>query len=1622
MIKKIFTFFIFTFSVYASVNPMVMSNMKQLEKREIFTLLPNNQIINKNCKDSKEFSSKFLIYPYETLMIKTKNQEKENIKINLESSLDGKLFYTNDFDFAKDGIYRYKNDFNKTMAINLFVKNSCDMDIFTTISDKKIDAIPSTKIELSGEKVNIISKKDASKSIYYSFEKDSHIEFDVQGDSTLQISMRAIVDPLENLSPYRQKILVIDDENNSKSLEALNTLSPNYIDDANKSAVTELSSHFIPLKKGKHNIKIQTFSPILLSVEIYQDNLINNANDANLKWQATKDFDSFNQAIWKNSNVNDGIKRANMILKSGEEIIDSKLFNGLKISSQKSTFMEELLPNKIPFNSTNFYAYYGITSLYPLEDKEVLIDSSREINKYDISYLNKINEGFFVQIPKENKDIEYKTEEMIIEKLYFKRREFLLDEALEYQLSLSHPKLQKYEEIHLYGYTDTKSNASSNYKLSLKRTQSVKDALIKLGISSEKIIIHPLGENKLAVNTSDETLESANRRVEIVVIEKKPLNKELKYIFKEPLQSDTQIQITTLTKSNKKDFSLKLNIDDKRVIKLKNSTEEKDLEAYSFSSELDSYERLDKNFYKKSKDILEILNDGKKRELEQNSSTTMMVLPKGTKYIKVTKEDSNDDISISIQIPSSSIYKDTNYALSNEYAGTYLNFVNSLNQSESFQKAQEKFDAWYEHTNILRLWMQSQISQANNNLTKKIPSLKDIEYAKELIKNSDDFTALQIAKHALILSPDFDIQKKAYDILCEISKDDISSLLVWKTIYFSKTKLASTLFEIAILLEKDNKFDLSLTAFLILPKENMDKQKVCDLAILQNNFLLAKDLCEDKNIFSSQINILNKKEELLKINDKKIFQKEDDSNIKATNFTKLYSKNRNLFINKYKSTWEQPLEIQVDGLVELEINTQFLDMPSEYRWLTIEDNNIKYQYPLTQIKESENIIAKSDNKTVSLESSIKIKLSKGLHKLKIYSVSDPILVSVNSRKLDNNENVEPLEKQILKIDDFSFDNIDKNQTDSISYASSLLYIYENASPLYKYKALAQAILLDQETKNKDVKTILGLITPYNRFSAYNSSYSPLGYFDIDVPNWNPISTFQKNRTPLIGNIDNFDFVLTGEDYKVIHLSQERDISLEFEQLSLDYFVSKMILFAIEIDGKEELYQFAPDTNVFLKNIKFSAGEHSIKIRILNPISTQYLGVKIKENSQRIKEDNKKRYSISTQSEPIIIEDIGPKLFQIEERFLDNKESVISYLYLKDDKAYSEKIYPSKNSSKSFYSISELVLDTLVKPLKNITKPSIIPISLVDNEIKDEPIETFNKTKLILTSTKPTYSAQVGINSKESAVGDESIYSSKMVGEIGGYYRNKIDEDLYIRAHYFTRLYSNPLYAFEHRAYLDLPKDDMYLITQANIYTQEKDFLYKKLYLNAKLMQKSLISNQIRHEYGAEIFNNYMDFDNGASNNSLDSLVYSKYKQDHRYGVGLNYSIYYRAYDDLEFLLDTKLVSNENFTFDYYKLTPTLRHLVYPFYLNLYYENRYYFSDEDRQNAYNSNKVGLKAQYEKLFSNDRLQIEAEIARKIETENNQISLFLTWFFNDNNSYYNFSPDEIAFKNLRLLNEEE
>lgn len=67
------------------------------------------------------------------------------------------------------------------------------------------------------------------------------------------------------------------------------------------------------------------------------------------------------------------------------------------------------------------------------------------------------------------------------------------------------------------GHTDTAGPASYNLALSLRRANTVKDALIREGVSATAITVLGKGETQLLVATKDGVREPQNRRVEIVV-------------------------------------------------------------------------------------------------------------------------------------------------------------------------------------------------------------------------------------------------------------------------------------------------------------------------------------------------------------------------------------------------------------------------------------------------------------------------------------------------------------------------------------------------------------------------------------------------------------------------------------------------------------------------------------------------------------------------------------------------------------------------------------------------------------------------------------------------------------------------------------------------------------------------------------------------------------------------------------------------------------------------------------------------------------------------------------------------------------------------------------------------
>jgi OOP family OmpA-OmpF porin len=70
--------------------------------------------------------------------------------------------------------------------------------------------------------------------------------------------------------------------------------------------------------------------------------------------------------------------------------------------------------------------------------------------------------------------------------------------------------------IVLTGHTDRAGPDAGNLDLSIRRAESVRDALIAAGVSPELISVQGRGESEPAIPTDDGVSEQANRRVVII--------------------------------------------------------------------------------------------------------------------------------------------------------------------------------------------------------------------------------------------------------------------------------------------------------------------------------------------------------------------------------------------------------------------------------------------------------------------------------------------------------------------------------------------------------------------------------------------------------------------------------------------------------------------------------------------------------------------------------------------------------------------------------------------------------------------------------------------------------------------------------------------------------------------------------------------------------------------------------------------------------------------------------------------------------------------------------------------------------------------------------------------------
>ena len=75
------------------------------------------------------------------------------------------------------------------------------------------------------------------------------------------------------------------------------------------------------------------------------------------------------------------------------------------------------------------------------------------------------------------------------------------------------------KKIRVEGHTDSLGDAETNLQLSEQRAQAVREALISLGVASERIVATGMGEDFPIVSNEDEAGRARNRRVDVILLD-----------------------------------------------------------------------------------------------------------------------------------------------------------------------------------------------------------------------------------------------------------------------------------------------------------------------------------------------------------------------------------------------------------------------------------------------------------------------------------------------------------------------------------------------------------------------------------------------------------------------------------------------------------------------------------------------------------------------------------------------------------------------------------------------------------------------------------------------------------------------------------------------------------------------------------------------------------------------------------------------------------------------------------------------------------------------------------------------------------------------------------------------
>ena len=184
----------------------------------------------------------------------------------------------------------------------------------------------------------------------------------------------------------------------------------------------------------------------------------------------------------------------------------------IKPIPKKAKSLVVLLNNGKIQNAINVSNEKGSTHIDKIGGAVTLKDSKTAISKIKIMSKEEIEKKF-------SKALSASPKKALHYILYFKKGQMQLTKTSENTLTKALQSIKNYAPciVDLIGHTDTAGSAQGNLRISLKRSNYIKNLIENQNINIYSLLVKGYGEEDLLVPTANNIHEAKNRNVEIVI-------------------------------------------------------------------------------------------------------------------------------------------------------------------------------------------------------------------------------------------------------------------------------------------------------------------------------------------------------------------------------------------------------------------------------------------------------------------------------------------------------------------------------------------------------------------------------------------------------------------------------------------------------------------------------------------------------------------------------------------------------------------------------------------------------------------------------------------------------------------------------------------------------------------------------------------------------------------------------------------------------------------------------------------------------------------------------------------------------------------------------------------------